>query len=176
MIPSNRTFNGKSIVEIDGIKYYRFCNLEISGSFSLRFRFLSRCSINRQAIMLFFSKPFKGKLFYNSNKLDILSGFKHYLFVEGEEKNNEFVLHGTMDEGYLLIGNASEETGLGFDGGAFGCAFWIEFLTNNCLRFHCNDKEYDDDFDDLIFDIVLEKGENEGLTEKGVKIKGESMS
>ena len=35
-------------------------------------------------------------------------------------------------------------------------AFWIESFSKNHYRFHCNDHQMDDDFDDLIFDLEIE--------------------
>lgn len=42
-----------------------------------------------------------------------------------------------------------------FTSGSFGNAFWIEKLSPTHSRFYCNDHEYDDDFDDLIFEVEV---------------------
>ena len=61
----------------------------------------------------------------------------------------------SVENGGIFFGNASEDKSIPmFRSGSFGCAFWIEELTENHLRFHCNDHEYDDDFDDFIFDMI----------------------
>ena len=45
----------------------------------------------------------------------------------------------------------------GFSAGyLYGNAFWMEQLSDNRYRFHCNDHQMDDDFDDLIFDLEIE--------------------
>lgn len=37
----------------------------------------------------------------------------------------------------------------------YGNAFWIETISDNQYRFHCNDHKMDEDFDDLIFDLEI---------------------
>ena len=40
-----------------------------------------------------------------------------------------------------------------------GCAMIIENISENHLRFYCNDHENDDDFNDLIFDLEISERE-----------------
>ena len=153
MIPSDRAFNGKRFYEYDGKTFYRWYHLEKLGEYQVRLKIISTKSNNLQGIAMFFS-DFKGSISLNGENIQILKGFKHYVFKDGQFPNNEmlFVVHAKS--GHLLFNNASQE-GEFFSCGAFGCAFWIENIAENHLRFHCNDHEYDDDFDDLIFDMVI---------------------
>lgn len=157
MIPNDKSFNGKSSVQCDNRYYYRWHSIQATGDYQLRFRIVQTNSPHKQGIAVFFSK-FKGTLALNGKLLPVLkSKFAHYTFREDEFPDREFELSLHVEEGNLVIGNASEkpETGL-FTCGAFGCAFWIELLNENTYRFHCNDHEYDDDFDDFIFDMSIE--------------------
>ena len=79
---------------------------------------------------------------------------KRSVFKDGQFPNNEMLFIVHAKSGQLVFANASQE-GEFFRCGAFGCAFWIENISENHLRFHCNDHEYDDDFDDLIFDMII---------------------
>ena len=152
MIPSNKTFNGKDTVEYNGKKFYRWHNIETLGKYKLIIRFISTNSKYRQGIALFF-KNFDGSVSLNGQSLKILKGFKHYIFKFNDFINKELVFEIELNKGYLILGNASEHYEDNFTSGAFGCAFWIEDISNKCTRFHCNDHEYDDDFDDLVFEI-----------------------
>lgn len=155
MIPSDKTFNGKTFYEYDGKTYYRWYNLKIEKPYVVSFRLISSSSANKQGIALFFS-DFNGELYINNQKVKNLRGFKHYLFKAQDFENEALKLHVYPQDGFLFFGNASENPKTtGYECGAFGCAFWIEPISPDINRFHCNDHEYDDDFDDLVFDMIL---------------------
>ena len=119
---------------------------------------MSTNSVNRQGIALFFS-DFKGKLWLNDKPLPVLKGkFQHYTFKVGEIPDDEFTLLVKSEDGSLFFANASERIEIGsFTCGAFASAFWIETLGDDYYRFHCNDHEQDDDFDDLVFDLQIDE-------------------
>ena len=98
----------------------------------------------------------------------------------------EIVMDCDVAEGYIRFANASDflddfpemiekisaQTGRtrdqfrgcsyasGFSAGfLYGNSFWIEQLSDNQYRFHCNDHKMDDDFDDLIFDLKIEQND-----------------
>ena len=112
----------KTSLAVDGITYYRWHYFRKTGIYALRFRIVSTNSNHRQGISLHFSN-FKGELLLNGEKLEILKGFKHYVFKEGEIPNNEFVLSVNAVDGSFFIGNASEREDIStFTCGAFGSA------------------------------------------------------
>lgn len=155
MIPCDASFNGKDSYEWDGKTIRRWYFINQLGDYKLKFKIVSTNSEHRQGIALFFS-DFKGHIESDGESLPILSGFKHYVFKENEIPNNEFTLCVHAESGGLFWGNASERETLGtFTCGAFSCAFWPETIGENHFRFHCNDHEYDNDFDDLIFDMEI---------------------
>lgn len=153
MIPSDRAFNGKNSFSYDGKTFYRWYHLEKMGDYEIRIKIVSVNSPNLQGIALFF-KDFKGTILLNGEPLAVLKGFKHYVFKDGYFPENQLVLTVNAKEGELVFANASQEHGF-FHCGAFCCAFWVETLSENRFRFHCNDHEADDDFDDLIFDMEI---------------------
>ena len=156
MIPCNRSFDGKNSYEYEGITYYRWYYLKKKFNYKMRIKFVSTNSVHRQGIALFFSHDFSGALKLNGQELEPLKGFKHYVFREKQFEGNEFELEVHSQDGYLFFGNSSDDE-LGYaECGAFGYAFWIEQLQKNVFRFHCNDYDYDDDFDDLIFDLEIQ--------------------
>ena len=156
MIPNDRAFGGKTFIEYEGKTFYRWYHIRKTGSYTLRFRIISTKSAHRQGIALFFS-DFKGELWLNDEPLPVLKGkFQHYTFKVGEITDNVFTLMVKAENGGLVFANASERIEIGsFTCGAFASAFWIETLGNDRYRFHCNDHEEDDDFDDLIFDMEI---------------------
>ena len=155
MIPNDKAFDGQLFYEHDGKTYYRWYNLEFETPYIVQFKLICTNSKNKQAIALFFSN-FQGELYINNKRVDILKGFKHYLFKTHDLENKPLELCVYPRKGFLFFGNASEDiNNPGYECGAFGCAFWLEQINQQTYRFHCNDHEYDDDFDDLIFDCTI---------------------
>ena len=56
--------------------------------------------------------------------------------------------------GPLIIKNIWDEGRGGTESGTNGAAMWIEEIPNG-RRYHCNDGHFDDDFDDIVFEITL---------------------
>ncbi len=158
MIPNDKAFNGKSSYTCDGKTFSRWYYFRDIGSYHLRFANIRTNSPNKQGLALFFS-DFKGELFLNGRKLPVLKGkHQHYTFEVDQLPADGFALSVVIRSGCLYFGNASKRTETtSFTCGAFGNAFWTEALSENQIRFHCNDHEYDDDFDDLVFDLIIEK-------------------
>ena len=156
MIPNDRAFNGKASYEFDGKTFFRWYYIKNTGDYFLRIKIISTDSVNKQGITLNFS-DFIGSISCNGIQLDVPKRkFSHYLFKEGDTPNNEFNLSVHVEQGCLFLGNASERREIGmFTSGSLGNAFWIEKLSPTRSRFYCNDHEYDDDFDDLIFEIEI---------------------
>ena len=156
MVPNDKAFDGKQSYEDNGKTIFRWHYVRDIGDYQLQFRFISTNSPYKQGIALFFSE-FGGRVWLDGVPLTVPKGkFRHYVFKEGELSNNQFTLSVQCETGYLYFGNASERPELGiFTCGSLGNAFWIENLDSNFYRFHCNDHEYDDDFDDLLFEMKV---------------------
>ena len=70
----------------------------------------------------------------------------------------EFELEIILEEGDIGISNGYSKTDVGrIDCFMGGCAMIKEELGEDKFRFYCNDIDWDDDFDDLIFDLEIEK-------------------
>ncbi len=157
MIPNDKTFNGKPCVTFEGTTYYRRYNIQNYGDYRLRIHGITTNSPYKQGIALFFSE-FQGKIQLYGKELPVFKEkFKHYVFSTEEIPHGTLVFSVHAKGGSLIIANASARLGAaGFTCGTFGNAFWIEKISENHLRFHCNDHELDDDFNDLLFDLTIE--------------------
>lgn len=131
-------------------------------------------------------KDFKGEVFLNHHLLENPGQHTNLVIGEGDYSGNRIILDVHITHGYLCLSSASqtlgdypgmaekisEQTGKkiedlyalswtsGFTAGHLprdGSAFWIEPLSPNRDRYHCNDHVMDDDFDDLIFDVEMEE-------------------
>ena len=140
------------------------------------------------AFSLSSNPAFKGVIRINGQNwpIDRRKRMNHVIPVSLDVPYVQLVLDLDIQEGYLWIANASDflddypeliakvsaQTGRtreqfrgctftsGFSAAnMYGNAFWIETLAENKFRFHCNDHEMDDDFDDLIFDLEIEDNE-----------------
>ena len=139
----------------------------------------------RQAIAfsLSTSPKFDGKLLINGEPFIPEKKQLNYVMPVSFPDKIEILLDLDIAEGYFRIANASDflddypelikqismQTGRsreqfrgnsyasGFSAGhLYGNAFWVEQLSENQYRFHCNDHKMDDDFDDLVFDLKIE--------------------
>ena len=130
MIPNSKAFDGKSWFEHEGKIFRRWYTIDKAVSYELRIRLISSSSPHQQGIALFFS-DFRGKLRLNGEPLPVLKGkFKHYVFDEDRISNDGLVLSVQPEKGRLVLGNGSRTPGdSGFECGAFGCAFWMETLS-----------------------------------------------
>ena len=160
LTPSDRTFSGQNSYKDGDRTVCRWYHLPYTGDYALRFRIVSTNSNHRQGIGLYFSRTegdvFRGSLMLNGQPLPVPRKlFQHYTFKEGEIPADGFTLSVRAEEGHLILANESEELPGLFTSGALGCALFAEPLSDSILRFHCNDHEYDGDFDDLIFDMEV---------------------
>lgn len=190
MIPNNRAFNGRETFEENGKVFYRSYKVEEQGRFRLKIQIVSINSPYRQAIAfrLSSSPKFKGTLLINGQQLKEEKKRLNYVMPVALPNENEVVMDLDVAEGNISLANASDflddypemiekisaQTGRtrdqfrgcsytsGFSAGIlYGNAFWMEQLSDNRYRFHCNDHQLDDDFDDLVFDLEIQSVNNE---------------
>ena len=150
--------NNSPIIQYQGKTIHRFCNIENSGSFTLKFSNIKRASKNFQAILILFNDC-KGKMFIGGQEKELPKGiFPKLLFWE-DLSPNSFEISFILESGNIIICNGSDPLGTKERCHYLtkNCAMFIEECAENKLKFFCNDHEYDDDFDDLIFDMEIIK-------------------
>lgn len=156
MIPCDKAFGGKSFFEFQGRTFYRWHYIRKLGDYTLRLKIISTNSPHGQGVAICFSK-FQGTLVINGQVLPIpKKRFGHYIVKDGDAPDNTFDLELHVESGCIFLGNASERKEIGtYTCGSFANAFWIEEFAKDSFRFHCNDHEPDDDFDDMIFEMTI---------------------
>ena len=101
---------------------------------------------------------FKGKIFWNGKRLKKERRRFPQIIFEETWVPKEFELEVILEEGNIAISNGclrpTTETITCF---VDGFAMIKEELGEDKFRFYCNDIDWDDDFDDLIFDLEIEK-------------------
>lgn len=101
---------------------------------------------------------FKGKIFWNGKRLKKERRRFPQIIFEETWAPKEFELEIILEEGDIGISNGclrpTTETITCF---VDGFAMIKEELGEDKFRFYCNDIDWDDDFDDLIFDLEIEK-------------------
>lgn len=136
------------------------------------------------AFSLSTSPAFRGTICINGQNwtIDKKKRMNHVIPVSLDAPYNHIVMDMDIQDGYLRIANASDylddypdliakvsaQTGRtreqfrgctftsGFSAAnLYGNAFWMQSISDNCHRLHCNDHKMDDDFDDLIFDLEI---------------------
>ena len=100
----------------------------------------------------------KGKIFWNGKRLKKERRRFPQIIFEETWVPKEFELEVILEEGNIAISNGclrpTTETIACF---VDGFAMIKEELGEDKFRFYCNDIDWDDDFDDLIFDLEIEK-------------------
>lgn len=184
MIPNGRAFNGKETFEAEGKTFCRSWKILKHGKFCLAMQVKQIHSTYKQGIAfsLSTSPVFKGSIHINGINWPIDTRMNHVIPVSLDAPYDKVIMDLNVRDGYIRIANASDflddypeliakvsaQTGRtreqfrgctftsGFAAAnMYGNAFWIEMLTENLFRFHCNDHEMDDDFDDLVFDLEI---------------------
>ena len=184
MLPNSCAFAGRDTFEENGKVFYRCYKINKQGKFQIKLRVVSIDSSYNQAIAFSLSSApkFKGTIYINGNKFTPEKKSIHYVIPVTLQDKNDIIMDFDIDGGYVYFANASDflddypeliqqisaQTGRGrdqFRGNSFtsgftasylyGNAFWIEYLSENCFRFHCNDHKMDDDYNDFVFDIEL---------------------
>ena len=156
MIPFDVLFNGKQVMRYNEKVIHRYYKIDVAGEYVIKFRYISKNSKFNQAIVLLFD-GFVGK-FYISNEEIMLPKIrfpKQNFWMETAPK--EFEVKIQLTEGIVLVCNGSDPLGTRKICHTLhmGCAIYIENIDEHIYRFHCNDHENDDDFDDLIFDMMI---------------------
>ena len=147
-------------INYNGKKVIAFFPHEKKGRYKLKFTFVKKNSEYDQAIILHLMM-FEGKIFYNDR--EIKKPKRRFPQIRIEEnwglKNLELIVE--LTEGKIDICNGSDPLGNGriWHSMSQGCAMMPEELGENHYRFYCNDHENDDDFDDLVFELLIEKAE-----------------
>jgi len=132
------------------------------GEYELHFTFVSAKKEIPQAICLVMSYPFDGSIFVNGKEFKVPKKRFPRLFFWSDTWSKENDVKLTIRDEDICICNASlhQENDDGSRVGTYWegyCALYMEKLSENKIRFYCNDHEEDDDFDDLIFDMEIVK-------------------
>ncbi len=133
------------------------CHCHKKGKYILRFTFIEVNSKFFQSLHIG-TGEFRGKLKLNGkDELNVSSHvFANHVFWQATAPK-QFDLEVELEDGYLFIYNGSDQhsTQVAATTFMYGCGIKFEKLSENKLRFHCNDHEEDDDFNDLIFDMEV---------------------
>ena len=159
MKPFKWMFEEQNATEIEykGKQVSSFYRYDKKGKYRLKFTFVSTNSQHEQSIILHLD-GFKGKIFWNGKRLKKERRRFPQIIFEETLAPKEFELEIILEEGDIEISNGYSKTDVGrIDCFMGGCAMIKEELGEDKFRFYCNDIDWDDDFDDLIFDLEIEK-------------------
>lgn len=147
---------GKFEIEYKGKTINAFYEINKKGKYILKFSFISVSSAFNQAILIHFV-DFKGNVSINGDCIKLSDPrFPQLIFPE-KETPKEFDVNLILESGNICICNASDPLGTGkiWHSLSKNCAMVIEKLSETKMRCHCNDHEYDEDFDDLVFELEI---------------------
>ena len=159
MKPFKWMFEEQNATEIEykGKQISALYRYDKKGKYRLKFTFVSTNSQYEQSIILHLD-GFKGKIFWNGKRLKKERRRFPQIIFEETWVPKEFELEVILEEGNIAISNGclrpTTETIACF---VDGFAMIKEELGEDKFRFYCNDIDWDDDFDDLIFDLEIEK-------------------
>ena len=159
MIPNNKIFYNKNEIIYDGKLYSRLYRMiDSPGRYILQFEFISTNSDYEQCIGLSLFK-FKGAVYINGERVKLGRGeFTGMQFSE-RTAPQKFNVEIDMKSGVISIYNSARgwrEDIINHTPSAVP-AMIVDKTGENSYVFHCNDYVYDDDFDDLVFSLVVTK-------------------
>lgn len=159
MIPTNRAFNGRNSIICDGNLYTRVYELlNEQGNYRLCIEFLSTNSEYEQYIGLSMY-CFKGKVGIDGERVKLGKGkFTGLRFTETTAPKR-FNVDVMIESGSVSIYNdvTDWKADITFKTPWVMPAMIVEKISDNSYIFHCNDRVYDDDFDDLVFSLEITK-------------------
>ena len=145
-------------MEYKGKKLISFYRFNQKGSYRLKFSFISVDSPCRQAIVLHLDE-FEGKIYAKGKELKKeRRKFPQLIFPE-YDMPKEFELDVILKEGDIGISNGYEHLNYPgvWDSLIEGCAMYTEEIAPSHLIFHCNDYYNDDDLNDFVFGMEINK-------------------
>lgn len=172
MVSFQRLFREQNshIAEHDGRIYHRYFPIKVEQSIKLKFKFISSKSAFFQAIDIHLPREFDGDVFIKGKKVPVKKTAFPQLIFWMDLTPAEFELIITQFNGEIKICNGSDPLGtkelcasLGF-----GCAMIVEPLGENRWRFYCNDHEYDDDCDDLVFEMEVQSTHEDSANQERI--------
>lgn len=159
MIPTNKAFDRKTEIIYDGKLYSRIYKvISEPGEYRLHFEFISTDSEYEQYIGLSMY-CFKGKASIGGERVKLGRGtFTGMRFLE-KITPKQFDVDVILESGTVSVFN--DVTGwkedITFKTPSVMPAMIVEKISDNSYIFHCNDRVYDDDFDDLVFSLEITK-------------------
>jgi len=156
MKPFSVLFDGKSQILYNDKLVSRYYLLDEPGEYLISFRFISTNSKFNQAIVMIFNE-FIGSYFLFDEEVQIprIRFPKENFWADTSP--SEIRIKINLISGRIYICNGSDPLGTKQICHALhmGCAMCVNKTSDNVYRFHCNDHENDDDFDDLVFEMKI---------------------
>lgn len=157
MIPTNRAFNGRNSITYEGKLYTRLYEiLSRPSSYRLHFEFLSTDSEYEQKIGLTMYL-FDGRVRVNGQEVKLGKGkFTGLSFAENSTPK-QFDIDIKLNSGSVAVYNdvTNWMVDITFQDKWVMPAMIVEQISETSFIFHCNDRVYDDDFDDLVFKLDI---------------------
>ena len=159
MIPTDRFFDNKNEIIYDGKLYSRLYRvIDSPGRYILRFEFLSTNSDYEQCIGVSVYQ-FKGSAAINGENVKLGKGKFTGLRFSEKTAPRRFDVELIMKSGIVSVDNSV----YGWRADIQNYTPWVmpamivDKTGENSYVFNCNDYVYDDDFDDLVFSLVVTK-------------------
>lgn len=158
MIPTNRFFHRNTETIYEGKLYsriHRIINTE--GKYRLHFKFISTNSEYKQHIGLSLYR-FKGTVKINGEKVRLGKGEFTGLKFSEDTAPKRFYVDVTVESGDVNVFNGADGWRADVENFTPSAvpAMIVEKDGNSSYTFYCNDYVYDDDFDDLVFELRIE--------------------
>jgi len=137
--------------------YHRYFPVVVENNIKLRFKIISSNSVFGQAIVLLFPPKFNSNVFLMGKEIHIKKSSFPKLNFWTDTSPEEFEVDISNFTGEIKICNGSDPLG----SKQFckylseGCAMIVTQMGEHKFRFNCNDHEYDDDCNDLVFDLEV---------------------
>ena len=145
-------------INYKGKSVYQYLRCTKNGIYRFHFRNVSTNSKRGQYID-FHIMNMVGEIYINDILTPIPKRKFPQIVLKYDKLTEDFSLRIVLSDGDFLLCNADnegDEEDIYVDSLIFGFAMTIDRLENGWFRLNCNDRENDDDFDDLVFEMKVE--------------------
>lgn len=146
-----------NVIEHNGRLYYRSYRIDVNEKVCLKFSFVSSASEYTQSIVIFLPEKFNGEVRVCNKIFEIMEQKFPKVILWKDACPREVEVRISNFTGSIEVCNGSDPLGtkqicycL-----ARGNAMFFEQLQPNKFRFYCNDHVFDEDFDDLVFEMEV---------------------
>lgn len=146
------------VINYHGIEVVCCMKFKKEGRYSITIKEVSSFSKYNQAIIIHIG-DLDGQVLVDGHHYERNGKFTQVILSEKKLANKKTTIEVELNNGSFVVCNGSDPIGTGkiWRSLTMGSALTVTSLEDGWHRINCNDFEYDDDFNDLVFEMKVER-------------------